>query len=221
MVYAKNITGIVENEEQSFCGDSFWVSYWQRNFASLSIEKIECSTDNNKLSVMIGVHPASKSLETWQTIWQYEWEAEGKVYFGDEEIGTFDIREPTYPGDSIDLYSYGIYTYLLPWEITAPVMVTVVAHATIFIEEDDFYASCDFYGYEFLKPLNNTTATPNNTSTTPSNTSTTISYTSTTPGDTSTNETTYISILLGFIGLSMVIRIGYQRYGTRLFDRRR
>ncbi len=208
MSCAHNRLRVAEDQDQGQSNygdmgdDKVWEGYWDKHFASLIIQSIECKPDN-KLSVIVVIQPAYESGESLQ----YEWEAEGKVYFDGEEMGVFDIRNPAYPEGGINLYSYSRYTYLLPWEITAPVMVRVVIRATVLIEDSDFPASRDFFRQVLVEPPSNTSNIPSNTSDTPSNTS--------------ANRAIYIPLLLGFFGLSLVIWVGYQRYGTRLFCRRR
>jgi hypothetical protein len=200
-VYAHNRLLIYEDKEQSNCGQEWEYLFWE-GVPSLSIEKIECSPDN-KLSLTTVLQPPSSITDApGQTIWE---EAEGKVYFDGEEIGVFEVGDPTYPGGGIDSYSYGEYTYILPWEVTTPVMVKVVIHATTTIEVGSVwrgYPSCYITKQELVEPM--------------SNPSTPIS-TSTTPGNTLTNRAAYLPPLLGFIGLSIILWIGYQRCGKRLF----
>ena len=201
MAYAHNKLRIYEDNEKSICGQEWEYYFWQQ-VPSLSIEKIECSLDN-KLSVTLVLQPAVMPGQPWEDIW----EAEGKVYFDGEEIGVFDIRNPSYPEVGIDSYSYGIYTYLLPWEITAPVMVKVVVYATAIVEVVGWthYPSSRVSEQELVEPISNPSTTPSNTST---------------PISTSTNSIVYLPPLLGFIGLSLVLLICYQKYGKRLFRRR-
>ena len=190
MVYANNKLEIAEYNGQCNCGEG---EFWENNFPSLSIESIECSPDN-KLSIIVGLYPAYQPGGTWQNYW----EAEGEVYFDGEKMGIFDIKNPVYPEHGIDFYSHGSYTYLLSWEITSPVIVRVGIHATVIIENNDLrsYYYRDVFGQELVEPLGNT---------------------STTLGNISTNGAKYLPLLLGLIGLSIVLWIGYQRYGTRWF----
>ena len=211
MVYAHNRLIIYKDHSQINCGedleslqyilflaflDQEWEWYFWMEVPSLSIEKIECSPDN-KLSVIIVLKPAEIPGGPWQDIW----EAEGEVYFDGEEIGVFDIRNPTYPEDGIDSYSYGRYTYLLPWEITTPVMVRVIIHTTATVEVSNrrHYPNRYVSGQELVEPSSNTSTTPSNTS---------------------ANGAVYLPPLLGLIGLSIVLWIVYHKYGTHLFCRR-
>jgi hypothetical protein len=194
MIYAHNKPRVSEDNEQNNCGQQWEYYFWQQ-VPSLSIERIECSPDN-KLSVTLILQPAVITGGPWEDIW----EAEGKVYFDGEEIGVFDIRNPTAPEDGIDSYSYSRYTYILPWEINAPVMASVVIYTTATAVEVSgwtHYPSSRVSKEELIEPM---------------------SYPSTNPSDTSTN-TTYLPPLLGFIGLGIVLLIGYQRFRKRLFSR--
>ena len=93
--------------------DKFWEGYWEKQFANLIIQTIESNPDN-MLSIIVAIQPAHYT----EVSYTYELEAEGKVYFDGEEMGVFNIKNPTYPEGDIDLYSYGRYTYLLPLEIS-------------------------------------------------------------------------------------------------------
>ena len=78
----------------------------------------------------------------------------------------------------------------------------VVVQATAVIEKSDsrYNANRIVFGQEFVEPSGNTSTTPSNIS---------------------TNAVKYFPILLGLIGLGIVLWIGYQRYGTRLFHMKR
>ena len=197
MVYAHNKLNIVKDHGQINCGQE-WEYYFWEEVPSLSIEKIECSPDN-KLSVIIVLQPAQKSAGPWEDIW----EAEGEVYFDGEEIGVFDIRNPSYPEDGIDSYSYGMYSYLLPWEITTPAMVRVIIHTTATVEVSNWrhYPNRYVSGQELVEPIVNTSLEP--------------------IPNTSNRSVIYLPLLLGLIGLGLVLWIVYQRYGTRLFHTKR
>ncbi|MDD4230520.1 MAG: hypothetical protein PHG45_03925 [Dehalococcoidales bacterium] len=107
-------------EDRYNCGELWEFYYWEK-VPSLHINKIECDAEN-KLSVTIEVQPAELPGDPWED----QWEAEATVYLDGEKIGIFDIRKPTTPREHIDSFSLGTYTYILPWDITKPVMVKIV-----------------------------------------------------------------------------------------------
>jgi len=210
MVYAHNRQDIAKGNEQSNCGEEGGL--YPDEYPSLTIEKIECGPDN-KLSVTVVVFPAAIKYGRYRD----EWEAGGEVYFDGEKMGVFDLINPTRPEEDIDFYSHGSYTYILPWEITAPVMVGVMVHAETV--SDGYVTGSDAYKKVLVEPLASTTTTtvpgPTQTVTTtvPGPTQT---VTTTVPGPTQT-PTIYPTLLLGLIGFGIVLCIGYLKYGTRLF----
>jgi hypothetical protein len=210
MVYAHSRQIIFKDYSQTNCGkdlenlqhipsfafiDQEWEWKFWRGVPSLSIEEIKCSSEN-KLSVIVVLQPAEIPGGPWQDIW----EAEGKVFFNGEKVGVFDIRNPSYPEDGIDSYSFGRYTYLLPWEITTSVMVRITIQTTATVEVNNLweYLSRVITRQELVEPLSNTSAIPSNTS---------------------ANGVGYLPPLLGFIGLSIVLWIVYKKYGTRFYRR--
>jgi len=193
MIYARIIPDTAKDYNQINCGEPWEYYFWEK-VPSLSIEKIEGNSDN-KLSVIVELQPAEMPGDPWAD----EWEAEAKVYFDGKKIGVFDIRKPTYPEDGIDSYSYGKYTYILPWEITSPAMVKVVILAKGVIDTGGVqkYLFNEVTKQEMVEPVQNTSSEPTNNN--------------------SKNSIIQLPIILGLIGFIIILCILYQRYGTRLF----
>lgn len=94
----------------------------------LIVSKIECGP-GNKLSVTIknigfGALPGG-------------WAALAKTYFDDEAKGSFDLTSPTSTSGGGIEEAGGSSTYLLAWDITAPVTVRVMADSIDDITESD------------------------------------------------------------------------------------
>lgn len=94
----------------------------------LIVSKIECGP-GNKLSVTIknigsGALPGG-------------WEAVAETYFDNEEKGFFDLTSPTSTTSGGIEKAGGSSTYILAWDITAPVTVRVIADSTNDITESN------------------------------------------------------------------------------------
>ncbi len=126
-VYADSRQNIPESNEQNNYREEVWVAQVQ-NLPDLIVEKIECGP-NNKLAVTLknigsGAIPSG-------------WLAVADVYFDKVKKGFFDMAHPTSTlGDGIETPGGSSY-YLVAWDITAPVTVTVIADATDDIEESN------------------------------------------------------------------------------------
>jgi hypothetical protein len=94
----------------------------------LIVSKIECGP-GNKLSVTIK-NIGSGNLPGG-------WAALAKTYFDDEAKGSFDLTSPTSTSGGGIEEAGGSSTYLLAWDITAPVTVRVMADSTNDITESD------------------------------------------------------------------------------------
>lgn len=117
LVYASGIQDVAKGNEQSFAGGDF------TGIPDLTIANIDCGPDNKLLVTII-------NQDNMEVSYPYTWEAVGEVYFDDNKMGVFDLREPTSTkGGGIDCVD-GSSTYLLPWEIPAPVTVRVTLIAT-------------------------------------------------------------------------------------------
>jgi len=123
--------------------------------------------------------------------WEDTWKAEGKVYFNDEEMGVFDIRDPSCPAYGINSYSYGEYNYLLPWEITSPIDVRIVIYVTDIVEVSGWthYPASRITGQMLLEPISNPSNAFDNTP--------------------DTERTTIFLLLIGISGLSFIFWIGF------------
>ncbi len=111
--WGQNIT---ESNEKNNCWEDVWVI--EEDLPDLIVEVIECSPDN-KLSVTIKNIGAGELPSGWSAL--------ADTYFDGVKKGTFDLTSPTsILNGGIDEPG-GSSTYLLSWDITAPVTVKVIA----------------------------------------------------------------------------------------------
>ena len=211
-VYASSIQDMARVNEQNNCGET------KTGIVPLIVEKIECGPDN-KLSVTIKQDGVKDDYAYFGS-----WKAVAEVYFDDKKMGVFDLADPTtIEGGGID-YLYGSSTYLLPWEITTPVTVEVVIHASNISRGEGI----EIPRYAMLEPFpmvvspDITVGPPPTTADIAQPTVTTVEPVIEMPeevtptANASAKGSVYLPLLLGLIGLSIVAWVGYQRYGSRL-----
>ena len=180
VVYASGIQDMAKGNEQNFAAGDF------TGIPNFIILKIECGPDN-KLSVTM------MKEDDYGTSDDGSWEAVGEVYFDDKKMGVFDLHNPTSTkGGGIE-YQDGSSTYLLPWQITAPVTVKAILTAT---------NTYPYNGGICTKHTSQTVRFEAEQVESPINIA---------------NLPLYLPLLLGLAGLIIVVCVGYQRYGTRIF----
>jgi subtilase family serine protease/C1A family cysteine protease len=118
---------ITESNEKNNCLEEVWVIE-EETLPDLIVEKIECSPDN-KLSVTIK-NIGSGNLPSG-------WIALAETYFDGVRKGAFDLKYPTSILNGGISKSGGSSTYLVSWDITAPVTVKVIADYTDDIDESN------------------------------------------------------------------------------------
>jgi hypothetical protein len=124
MVIADSTDSITESNEQNNSKEE----KIEPLLPDLIVSKIECGP-GNKLSVTIknigsGDLPAG-------------WTATAKAYFDDEEKGFFGLTSPTSTSGGGIEKAGGSSTYLIAWDITAPVTVRVIADSNNSITESN------------------------------------------------------------------------------------
>ncbi len=121
--YGQDIT---ESNEKNNCREEVWVI--EEELPDLIVDVIECSPDN-KLSVTIKNIGSGKLPSGWSAL--------ADTYFDGVRKGSFDLTSPTsILNGGIDEPG-GSSTYLLSWDITAPVTVKVIADYTDDISESN------------------------------------------------------------------------------------